>query len=68
MSDTRTKPFLRVVIWKIKSGFAVCGLRRGPTLERIGNVHPTIEQAREAARFVPRKHQQIGFNNASGYI
>lgn len=57
------RPFLRVVVWKTALGYKVVGLRRGPVAHPIGNFHPTEEQAREAAQFIPRKHKPISLND-----
>lgn len=54
---------LRVVIWHTKHGFALIRVMRGPAFQRIGDYHPTEVAAREAARFVQRKHPNIGFKD-----
>jgi len=54
---------LRVVIWQTETGFALMRVMRGPAFQRIGNFHSTEAAAREAARFVPRKHPEVGFKD-----
>jgi hypothetical protein len=55
--------YYRAVIWQMNNGFAVIGVLRGPAFQRVGDYHPTEAAAREAARFVRRKHPEVGFKD-----
>lgn len=57
---------LRVAIWKFSpTEFVVVKVWRGPSWQRVGDIHPTEARAREAARFIPRKRPLIGLNDLS---
>lgn len=56
--------YLRMVIWHMKSGFAVVGVGRGPSFERIGDFHESYGSALSHAGLLvssQSKHPTIGF-------
>ncbi len=60
-----TRPWNAVVIFRMKSGFRLYGVRRD-SLEPIGGVLSTEQQAKEAARFVPRRNHAIAVHDLPG--